>query len=122
MRPCLQQREYKMETTRTLLKAMRQLSVIDSAMPVPTAMVLLYVAAHENKVGGLSSKDIREALGLTIASGSRQVLYWADATSGSSKVSGKGYLTIRTDPTDARRTNISLSAKGRAFINSLEGL
>lgn len=100
---------------------LRALASIDPTMQISTAQVLLYISHHQDKEGGLSTGELRAALGMTPATASRNSYYWADGTP-AMPGSGYGMVTIHVDPMDRRRRVLRLTPKGKNFIDTLEQL
>lgn len=98
-----------------LLQALDALKGLDLDMPIAQAVCLLLIAKNE----GISLKDLAQKTGVGMASASRYV-----STFGKPLVPGRkgfGFVTATEDPLERRKKVISLTAKGRAFVNQLIG-
>lgn len=96
-----------------LIAALEELRDLDVDMPIAQALSLLLIARNE----GLSLKELAQQAGVGMASASRYV-----ATFGKPKKAGaKGYglVTAVEDPEERRKKIITLTPKGRSFVNKL---
>lgn len=91
----------------------------DMKMQVGTALVLLYVARHQDTPDGITSGDLMRWLGFAPAVASRNVRYWGE---GVDEMPNAGYRLIaqHPDPLDRRRLLLRLTPRGEAFVRQLK--
>lgn len=100
---------------RDLMLALGQLRDLDPDMPMAQAMSLLEIATHE----GLSLKELADRVGIGMASASRYVAAFGKPNPKGTK--GHGLVVAVEDPMERRKKIITLTVKGRGFINKLGG-
>ena len=66
-----------LQKTETIMREFQQL---DPTMQITTALVLLLVAKHQDREGGLSTQDIAKMLDAPSGSISLNTYYWAEGT------------------------------------------
>lgn len=98
-----------------LIEALKNMKSLNADMPVAQALSLLLIAKHE----GLSLKELAERAGVGMASASRYVAAFGKPTGGRSQA--LGLVAAVEDPEERRKKVITLTPKGRAFINKLIG-
>lgn len=86
---------------------------VDSELQLQTLRCLLFVAVR----GTCSQKDLETSLGLTNASASRNISYWTDRRF--DRKPGKGFIDRVDDDFDRRSKSLTLTKKGKDFINKL---
>ena len=96
-----------------LFKALQLLQAQDSKFPINAALTLLYVAMNEPCL----KKDMEIALGFTTASGSRNTDYLSKINR--LRQEGLDFINKVDDPDDRRQTILTLTPKGKDFINQL---
>ena len=99
------------------IEAMKKLSMcveefrkLDSDIPASTISAFCHIVCHHRDPQGVSIRDVAEALGVSQASGSRQVMM----LSGVNRHRGKGFGLVDTkgDPMYRARKVITLTPKG----------
>lgn len=98
---------------RQLFHCLQQLQKKDSKFPINAALTLLYVAQHEPCL----KKDMELALGFSTASGSRNTDYLTKINR--LRQEGLDLINKEDDPDDRRQTILTLTPKGKEFINQL---
>ena len=66
-------------------------------------MTLLFIAKHQGREGGVSTKDLT-TLGMNTTTASRNSYYWGEGLAGQ-PLTGFGLVSIKIDPNDRRRRN-----------------
>lgn len=98
----------------TLLNVCDLLQEVDSQIQIQTLKCLLYVAAR----GQCSQKDLEVTLGMTNASASRNISYWTERRF--DRKPGKGFIERVEDEYDRRFKSLTLTKKGKAFMQRLK--
>ena len=88
-------------------------SEVGPEVQVQTVRILLFIAAR----GSCNQKDIERELNMTNASASRNVSYWTDRKADRQK--GMEYVSRTEDPYDRRYKILTLSLKGKDFMERL---
>lgn len=96
-----------------LTEALAMLKNLDADMPVSQALSLLLIAGNE----GLSLKELARKTEIGMASASRYVASFGKATKPGAK--GLGLVASVEDPMERRKKIITLTPKGRTFVNKL---
>ena len=96
-----------------LTEALAQLKNLDGDMPVSQALSLILIAGNE----GLSLKELAQKTEIGMASASRYVSNFGKVTKPGSK--GLGLVAAVEDPLERRKKIITLTPKGRTFVNKL---
>ena len=91
-------------------------------MQLSTIQVLMFIARNQDREGGISVQEVRDGLGMSNASASRNVNYWTDAAVKSMTNAGAGLVVSDFDLIDRRRRVLRLSPKGTAFLRQVEEL
>jgi|LauGreDrversion4_2_1035121.scaffolds.fasta_scaffold266797_3 DNA-binding MarR family transcriptional regulator len=86
---------------------------VDNEIPIQTLRAILFVAVR----GSCTQKELEDGLGLTNASASRNISYWADIRF--DKKPGKNFVTRVEDPADRRYRILTLTKTGRSFVDGL---
>jgi DNA-binding MarR family transcriptional regulator len=97
-----------------LIAVMHKVRELDPEMPAQTLLALLEISSHEN----FSQQDLREALNVASSTSARiaaRLSEWERFP----KQPGLSLVNNEINPMDRRLRLISLSAKGKAFVNSL---
>ena len=82
-------------------------------MPISQALSLLLIAKYE----GLSLKELANHAGVGMASASRYVSAFSPPKKAGAK--GLGLVSAEEDPEERRKKIITLTPKGRSFMNRL---
>lgn len=98
-----------------LMSALTELRDLDMDMPIAQALSLLLIAKHE----GLSLSELAQKAGVGMASASRYVAAFGKPTKPGAK--GHGLAVATEDPMERRKKVITLTHRGRAFVNKLIG-
>lgn len=98
-----------------VVQALETLRDIDADMPVTMGLSLLLIARNE----GLSLKELANKAGVGMASASRYVAAFGKPGKPGGK--GLGLVTAVEDPEERRKKIITLTPKGKTFINKLVG-
>lgn len=98
-----------------LIAALGELKDLDVDMPIAQALSLLLIANNE----GLSLKELAQKAGVGMASASRYVSSFGKPSKDGAK--GFGFVVAVEDPQERRKKIITLTPKGRAFVNKLTG-
>ena len=101
-------------TVERLLKVTQRLQALDREIPAQVIACFLYIASHED----CHKQALEEALCLTTASASRNT-DWLSHTHRLNKP-GLGLIIKEVDPTNKRRLQLRLSAKGKRLIQSIK--
>ena len=102
-------------TVKQLFRAFKQLKQKDTKFPINAALALLYVAEHEPCL----KQDMEIALDFTSASGSRNTDYLSN--NNRLRKPGLGFISKEDNPDDRRHSILTLTPRGKDFINSLGG-
>lgn len=86
---------------------------VDDQIQIQTLRCLLYVASR----GQCSQKDLEQSLGMTNASASRNISYWTERRF--DRKAGKGFIERSEDEFDRRFKSLTLTRKGKAFMQKL---
>ena len=86
----------------------------DSKFPINAALTLLYVASNEPCL----KRDMELALGFSTATGSRNTDYLSKINR--LRTPGLDFINKVDDPDDRRQTVLTLTPKGKEFIQQLE--
>lgn len=107
----------KVEKLQELIRMCQRFNQFDGKMQVSTILTLLEIAKADLMKKEIAPQDLEKLTGLLSGTMTRNVYYWAD---GHQDVTG-GHLmvNVRIHPTDRRRRILSLTPKGRAFIDSV---
>jgi len=97
-----------------LLAAFERLRLLDREVPAQVVAVFLYVASHDK----CHKQAIEEDLGMTTASASRNTDWLSDTHRLNKK--GLGLIIKEVDPTNKRRQQLRLSAKGKRLIQQIK--
>ena len=97
-----------------LFQAFKTFQAVDDRFPVNAALSLLYIANHEP----CFKQEMENALGFNSASGSRNTDYLCKINR--LKKPGLGFIAKEEDFHDRRRSILTLTDKGRHFIESLD--
>lgn len=97
----------------TLERAIEQFSEVDEEIGIQTLRAFLFVAAR----GSCAQKDVELGLGQTNASASRNISYWTDRRF--DRKPGKGFIMRVEDPYDRRFRSLTLTQRGREFVEKL---
>lgn len=91
-------------------------AVLGSEVPILFLTVMIYVASvHE-----CGKQDMEKALGLTSSTSSRTLQRLSDGKAdGQRTFTGLGLIECKEDPADWRYKRVSLTTKGREFVNTL---
>jgi DNA-binding MarR family transcriptional regulator len=112
-----------MSSTEGLKKAIAVLETFanyDRDMQMQTILAFLYVAL-ENEMGRTANVGlVRDQVGVTSASATRNVQYWTDRNRYGQK--GKECLESVINPANKTEKIIKLSPKGKALVKELEKL
>lgn len=98
-----------------ILDAVNLLRELDSEMPAQLVATLLYVASHDN----CHKQALEEDLNFSTASGSRNT----DWLSHKHRIRGRKGLDLikkESDPSNGRRLQLSLTAKGHALVDRIK--
>lgn len=87
---------------------------VDPEMQIQTVRSFLFVAHR----GTCNQKEVERALGMTNASASRNISYWTERRF--DKKVGKGFIVRVEDPVDRRFKILTLTKKGRAFLDKIK--
>lgn len=98
-----------------LIAALEELRDLDADMPIAQALSLLLISKNE----GLSLKELAQQAGVGMASASRYVAAFGRPAKPGAK--GYGLVTAVEDPEERRKKIITLTPKGRTFVNHLIG-
>jgi DNA-binding MarR family transcriptional regulator len=101
-------------TVARLLKVTERLQALDREIPAQVVACFFYIASHEN----CHKQALEEALNMTTASASRNT-DWLSRTHRLNKP-GLDLIIKETDPTNKRRQQLRLSAKGKRIIQSIK--
>ena len=101
--------------TMQLIEALRAFKNLNPDMPVAQALSLLLIARNE----GTSLKDLAERAEVGMASASRYVASFGKATK--SRPKAPSLVSAVEDPEERRKKIITLTPKGKAFVNKLIG-
>lgn len=101
---------------RLLIQALEELRDLDADMPIAQALSLLLIAKNE----GMSLKDVAQQAGVGMASASRYVAAFGRPVKEGAK--GHGLVAAVEDPEERRKKIITLTPKGRTFVNKLTGV
>lgn len=96
-----------------LVNAFSSLRDLDPDMTIPQALSLLLIAKHE----GLSLKELAQHTGVGMASASRYVAAFGRPRKTGAK--GFGLVNAEEDPDERRKKVITLTPKGRSFVNRI---
>lgn len=100
-----------------MIDALRCFSQFDPKMQVSTILTLLEIARANTKGNEIALQDIEKLIGLQSGTASRNVYYWGR---GQRDVSGAhNMVDMQISLTDARRRDLKLNPKGKAFINQV---
>lgn len=100
-----------------LLKVIETLRVLDTEMPAQLLSTFLYVASHD----GCHKPALTEDLDFTDASSSR-CTDWLTSTHRIKGKEGLGLITKEVDPTNRRRTILSLTPTGKLLAQQLRDI
>jgi DNA-binding MarR family transcriptional regulator len=98
-----------------LRRAMRVLEILrelDSILPSQSAHMFVLIAAKPEQAVFEYAREI----GISTSAGSRICRMLADGLDGRE---GYGVIRVIADPTDNRRTRVSLTSKGKTFANRI---
>jgi len=96
-----------------LLDVVNLIRLLDREMPAQVVATLLYVATHDN----CHKQALEEALEFTSASGSRNTDWLSDKHRLGKP--GLNLITKSSDPSNRRRTVLTLTPKGKLFVKQL---
>ena len=96
-----------------LLRQLQLMQHQDSKFPINAALTLLYVARNEPCL----KRDMEIALGFSTATGSRNSDYLSKINRLRSP--GLSFINKVDDPDDRRQTVLTLTPKGKEFVNLL---
>ncbi|MCS4090127.1 hypothetical protein [Rhizobium sp. BK176] len=100
-----------------LIRALRRFNQFDTKMQVSTILTLLESAKASMDGSPLSVSDLTDLIGMPSGTTSRNAYYWAE---GHKDNTGRHLmLTISPNADDRRRRDIELTARGKAFVNSI---
>ena len=88
----------------------------DSGMQIQTLRAFLFVANNS----GCCQKDVERALSYTNSSSSRNISYWTDLRF--DKKPGKNFILRIEDPMDRRYSILTLTKKGKEFLEKIKSL
>jgi DNA-binding MarR family transcriptional regulator len=100
-----------------LEKIIHSFRLIDPEMPMQTALALVLVAGNENIGKETIMSDLADAIGIQQGSITRNVSNLSDWNY--KKQKGLGLVKMEYDPMDQRRKCVTLTQKGKTFINQL---
>jgi DNA-binding MarR family transcriptional regulator len=103
----------------SIITALRRFNQFDPKMQVSTILTFLECAKAERRNEDISVQDIERLVGLKSGTASRNVYYWADGHK--DMTGGHQMITVTMNSEDRRRRDLRLTAKGKTFINQLEG-
>lgn len=101
---------------KALKKTLQRFSAFDHKMQISTVLTFLEIADGELNRRPVSTGDIEMSVGLQSGTASRNVHYWAD---GHKDMRGGHEFVSVNFAKDRRRRSLLLTAKGRAFLNSI---
>ena len=101
-------------TVGRLLEVVKRLQALDREVPAQVVACFMYIASHEN----CHKQALEEDLTLTTASASRNI-DWLSRTHRLNKP-GLDLIIKEADPTNKRRIQLRLSAKGKRLIQSIK--
>jgi DNA-binding MarR family transcriptional regulator len=99
-------------------KLVKLFRMMDSEMPMQTALAFLFVANNDGKKKETTMSDIARHVGLQQGSITRNVSNLSDWTY--KKTKGMNLVKMTYDPMDSRRKLVTLTSKGKTFVNQLE--
>ncbi len=109
------------KTIRKYLQLLKPFMAIDKRIQVCTVATLLEVALAEAKGETVSTKDIGKRVGLQSGTSTRNVYCWTK--DGGLYDSGReDFIEIEMAKEDRRFRNLSLTPKGRHFVEALLAL
>lgn len=88
-----------------------------AALQISTVLTLLEIALATERKEGIGVQDIEQKVGLLSGTASRNVYYWGEGHK--MMKGGLEYITVAFDPNDRRKRTLTLTNKGKAFINEL---
>ncbi|MDF1685309.1 MAG: hypothetical protein P1U50_00850 [Parvibaculaceae bacterium] len=104
----------KSNEIKRLITAIQCFSELDTKMQASMMLTLLEVANAEATGTPISVKDLESKVNILSGRSTRNVYYWEDGhqeTRG-----GYQFVEVHIDPLDRRRHLISMTRKGRAFV------
>ncbi|WP_421868831.1 hypothetical protein [Pararhizobium sp.] len=107
------------EKLNTLISALRRFNQFDTKMQVSTMLTILEVAAAGLDKRPIAVQDLEQKIGMLSGTASRNAYYWADGHK--DMKGGHMMVDIKISSADRRRRELSLTAKGKAFLQSLIG-
>ena len=107
------------ENLTKFIRALKRFSQFDTKMQVSTMLTLLEVADAALAKEDISVQDLERRIGLLSGTASRNVYYWAEGHN--DMRGGHNMVNVEISPQDRRRRDLTLSPKGRAFINNVLG-
>ena len=111
--------ESNSKALRKMIAVLSRFRQFDHKMQVSAVLTLLEVALADSEDRDLHPKDVEQRVGLHTGTTSRNLWYWSEGTkemTGAHKL-----INIKPSSEDRRRKHLSLSHKGKAFVNALVG-
>lgn len=100
-----------------LIKALGRFNEFDTKMQVSTILTLLESAKASMDGSPLSACDLTDLIGMPSGTASRNAYYWAH---GHQDNTGRHMMvTVTPGPKDRRLREIELTARGKAFMDSV---
>ncbi len=103
----------------TLISALRRFNQFDTKMQVSTMLTILEVAAANMDKRPIAVQDLEQKIGMLSGTASRNAYYWADGHK--DMKGGHEMVDVKISTVDRRRRELSLTSKGKAFIESIIG-
>ncbi|KQR67851.1 MarR family winged helix-turn-helix transcriptional regulator [Rhizobium sp. Leaf341] len=105
---------------RHLIQTLQRFNQLDPKMQVSTILVLLEIASADAAKADIAPQDLEKRTGLLSGTMTRNIYYWEK---GHADVSGAhDMVTVSINPQDRRKRSLSLTNKGRAFVNQIIGV
>ena len=105
---------------RRLIHTLHRFNALDPKMQVSTILVLLEIAAADAAKAEIAPQDLEKRVGLLSGTMTRNIYYWEN---GHADVTGShGMVDIKINPQDRRRRTLSLTPKGKTFVEQLTGV
>ena len=100
-----------------IYNAFELIRLLDREMPGQVVASFLYIASHDN----CHKQVLEEELGLTTASSSRSTDILANGRPGRA-AEGLNLITKEDDPTDRRRSVLTLTSRGKALAQQMKSI
>lgn len=103
---------------RKLKRALGHFNAIDGKMQISTVLTLVEIAIATEEEREMTTRDLETTVGIKSGAASRNSYYWGAGHK--EMTGGHQFVNVDMDPVDRRLRILSLSEKGKFFINRLK--